>query len=321
MFFSRNLQEIRQELLTLNGIGPETADSILLYAGNQPIFVIDAYTKRIITRIPLLIKGDTYDEIQNFFEKELKKSVSTFVGVPFFTNHQNNDVEKAKGKIVYAEWNEKDKSIYVIAFVDREAYPHLCRGIEEGYVNGVSMGCSVEYSVCSICKNKAASQDDYCSHIKNLKGRKFTGRVTDVVTGQTREIKDAHVYEDNFGIRFIELSGVVDPACASCKIKDVYQNDKLAKAAVRCANDISVLQTVENFQKNASKEDVDKLNQALNILQEIAIKLIQNRANIEMEFSLIIIAKIIPYIFIGWLFAKLKFGNAELFVKYFINFR
>ena len=75
-----------------------------------------------------------------FSELELKKSVNTFVDVPFFTNHQNNDVEKAKGKVVYAEWNEKDKSIYVIAFVDREAYPHLCRGIEEGYANSVSMG-------------------------------------------------------------------------------------------------------------------------------------------------------------------------------------
>lgn len=124
-----------------------------------------------------------------------------------------------------------------------------------------------------------------CSHIKNLKGRKFTGRVTDTKTGQTKEVKDAPVFEDNYGIRFIELSGVVDPACASCKIKDVYQNDKLSKAATNCANTISVLQTSDNFHKNASKEDVDKLNQALNILQEIAIKLIQNRANIEMEFS------------------------------------
>lgn len=74
-FFSRKAHEIRQELLRINGIGPETADSMLLYAGNLPIFVVDAYTKRIGKRIPLPINGDTYDDIQNFFEKELQKTV------------------------------------------------------------------------------------------------------------------------------------------------------------------------------------------------------------------------------------------------------
>ncbi len=71
-FFKRNLKEIREELLMLNGIGPETADSILLYAGNQPIFVVDAYTKRICKRLPIDI-NPTYDEIQNFFQDDLSK--------------------------------------------------------------------------------------------------------------------------------------------------------------------------------------------------------------------------------------------------------
>ena len=70
-FFNRDLQEIRRELLSLNGIGPETADSILLYAGNHPIFVVDAYTKRICKRLPVEINGESYDEIQQYFEDEL----------------------------------------------------------------------------------------------------------------------------------------------------------------------------------------------------------------------------------------------------------
>lgn len=70
-FFDRDLQEIRNELLSLNGIGPETADSILLYAGNHPIFVVDAYTKRICKRLPVEINGESYDEIQQCFEDEL----------------------------------------------------------------------------------------------------------------------------------------------------------------------------------------------------------------------------------------------------------
>jgi len=72
-FFSRDLSDLRKELLSLNGIGPETADSILLYAGNLPIFVVDAYTKRICKRIPIYV-NISYEEIQDYFQTELSKT-------------------------------------------------------------------------------------------------------------------------------------------------------------------------------------------------------------------------------------------------------
>ena len=72
-FFNKNINDVREELLTINGIGHETADSIILYAGGMPIFVVDAYTKRLCERIPFNTKL-TYDEIQNFFQKELSKA-------------------------------------------------------------------------------------------------------------------------------------------------------------------------------------------------------------------------------------------------------
>jgi len=71
-FFNRNIMKIRGDLLSLNGIGPETADSILLYAGNLPTFVVDAYTKRLCKRIPFK-SGASYDEIQQHFQKEINK--------------------------------------------------------------------------------------------------------------------------------------------------------------------------------------------------------------------------------------------------------
>lgn len=74
-FFNRDLYEIREELLSLNGIGPETADSILLYAGGMPIFVVDAYTKRICKRLPLNT-NISYDEIQQYFENSIYKNYS-----------------------------------------------------------------------------------------------------------------------------------------------------------------------------------------------------------------------------------------------------
>ena len=72
IFFQKDINNIRQELLNINGIGPETADSIILYAGNLPIFVVDAYTKRICRRLPM----DTnlsYKDIQLFFQKNLSE--------------------------------------------------------------------------------------------------------------------------------------------------------------------------------------------------------------------------------------------------------
>ena len=71
-FFNKELQEIRKELLSLNGLGPETADSILLYAGNLPIFVVDAYSKRMCERLPLYTNL-TYKDIQHYFQNELLK--------------------------------------------------------------------------------------------------------------------------------------------------------------------------------------------------------------------------------------------------------
>jgi len=74
-FFSQDLTEIRNELLSLQGIGPETADSILLYAGNYPTFVVDAYTKRICKRVPIKVLNDSYDEIKYYFENELQRTI------------------------------------------------------------------------------------------------------------------------------------------------------------------------------------------------------------------------------------------------------
>ncbi len=72
LFFDRNMKDIRDELLSMNGIGPETADSIILYAGDLPIFVVDAYTKRLCKRLPLKT-GSSYDEIQDYFQEQIKK--------------------------------------------------------------------------------------------------------------------------------------------------------------------------------------------------------------------------------------------------------
>ncbi|MDP8266345.1 MAG: endonuclease III domain-containing protein [Candidatus Aceula meridiana] len=71
-------QLLRRQLLSVNGIGPETADSILLYALNKSFFVVDAYTKRILLRHKLILKDATYDEVQEIFMKSLIQNTKLF---------------------------------------------------------------------------------------------------------------------------------------------------------------------------------------------------------------------------------------------------
>lgn len=68
-------ETLREKLLAVNGIGPETADSILLYALEKPIFVIDAYTKRILSRHFLGPQNADYHPLQKFFMSHLKPDV------------------------------------------------------------------------------------------------------------------------------------------------------------------------------------------------------------------------------------------------------
>ena len=66
--FAQPTANLRSELLALNGVGPETADSILLYAGNHPVFVVDAYTRRILERHGIIGPKTGYAEIRSLIE-------------------------------------------------------------------------------------------------------------------------------------------------------------------------------------------------------------------------------------------------------------
>jgi endonuclease-3 related protein len=72
------LDEARERLLARPGIGPETADSILLYAAGRPAFVVDAYTRRIFERVGILRGGETYAEVRQIFMHALPKDVTLY---------------------------------------------------------------------------------------------------------------------------------------------------------------------------------------------------------------------------------------------------
>lgn len=71
-------ESLRRELLGINGIGQETCDSILLYAFNRPVFVVDAYTKRIFSRHGLFTENPPYGSVQDIFMKDLPSDIKIF---------------------------------------------------------------------------------------------------------------------------------------------------------------------------------------------------------------------------------------------------
>jgi endonuclease III related protein len=76
--FRTDLAELRAELLSINGIGPETADSILLYAGNLPTFVVDAYTHRVLARHGWIDFDAGYHQIQEYMISSLPQDAQLY---------------------------------------------------------------------------------------------------------------------------------------------------------------------------------------------------------------------------------------------------
>jgi endonuclease III related protein len=72
--FAQPTEKLRAELLELNGVGPETADSILLYAGNHPVFVVDAYTRRVLLRHGIIGERAGYEEIRSLIEHAISSA-------------------------------------------------------------------------------------------------------------------------------------------------------------------------------------------------------------------------------------------------------
>ncbi|MCC7475740.1 MAG: endonuclease III domain-containing protein [Pirellulales bacterium] len=76
--FGKNMESLREQLLGIHGIGPETADAILLYAGGMPSFVVDSYTHRILARHGWIGYEADYHEIKDYFELALPQDPQLF---------------------------------------------------------------------------------------------------------------------------------------------------------------------------------------------------------------------------------------------------
>ncbi|MEM0369713.1 MAG: hypothetical protein QXE80_03340 [Pyrobaculum sp.] len=101
-----------------------------------------------------------------FPEEELKKSYHTFKDAHVFELHKNDDPAKAIGRVLAAFWNDKMKRVELVIEVDKvKGYKYL-QQLERGETVDVSMGCKVEYDVCSICGNRSKTRLEYCDHLR-----------------------------------------------------------------------------------------------------------------------------------------------------------
>ena len=166
--------------------------------------------------------GDYFSEeelLKDYEDQQGNKmpAYKTFEGVPIYTNHENNDVVKSKGAVVTAEWDDKEKCVWCTFYIDEESYPDIARGVRVGYIHDVSMGCQVQSGKCSECGNIAVTEKDYCECLKKSKGKSRNGR---------------KIYEENFDLKFIELSLVGDGAFDSCEIVAIYDSEDILEKAM-----------------------------------------------------------------------------------------
>jgi len=274
---------------------------------------IEKNPDNLFVKVFAIKANEVNDNGDCFSEEELKKAAHTFVGVPVFVNHQNDNVENARGKVVHSWYDEPSKGVYCINMVDRAAYPRLARGIEEGYITGTSMGAQVTYSICSICHNKAHTADEFCTHIKGGKNRKISGKYdckyhdspckpTDPCPldgkkkNEEHELihKEAKVYEWNYDIKFIEDSFVVNPACHDCLVCDILNLDnvktkvadkieELKKVASRLSGAVDTMKD-GSLEKTAGKAELQALTQAMNLMEHVARSMMAQKQQIQLDY-------------------------------------
>jgi len=144
-----------------------------------------------------------------FSHEELIKKYKTFIGKAVFLDHDDEDINKARGIILDAVYNPNGYFVELLEAIDAKAYPQLALAIKNNHVTDTSMGCYIGKAICSICGHVSVDEDDQCEHVKNYKGLTYNG---------------LPVFEDNRDIVFFEDSIVTEGADHEAKIMERVAN-------------------------------------------------------------------------------------------------
>jgi hypothetical protein len=184
---------------------------------------------------------------------DLLQDYPSFKRALTFVEH-NQDLEKARGKCIDAIARKMPDTILVdVLFSVDKKHADLVDNIKNGIINAVSMGCSTEKTICSICGNEAKDQSQYCSHIKNQKGS-----IVRCSDGKSRRV--AELCKGN---TFFDVSLVANPAFAGAIFRKILSSEQLGTQLL--ANLIS--SKLESFSK-----DGNTFLKAASIDTEIEIK-------------------------------------------------
>jgi hypothetical protein len=189
-----------------------------------------------------------------FPDEHLRKSFKTFVGVGLYKDHDSDSIDKAIGKVLWAEYivpNEGNPYVETICAVDKQLAPDLARRVESGIATSVSMGCSVREAECGVggCGNIARNPQELCQHM--MPGFGVKGR---------RNPDGSTIYEINRGIQFTELSLVTVPADPTARIFEVYAKLEERKASMSRAD---FVQELVRIAESATAEQMSGLREYL----------------------------------------------------------
>lgn len=187
--------------------------------------------------------------------EEIEKAYPTFVGKGLYLNHDSDKAEKAVGKIIdaYLVKDELAKRAWVecICKIDKIAHPDIARQVQVGVIDAVSMGCTCETAVCSVCDTEMHTKDDFCDHMKTGLLRKFQKKTGEEIT----------CYSINRGLNFNELSLVNIPADPDAKIHKII-------AQKVCGLQQINLEKLAGVLNDLSEDQLEKLNTILDFLLE-----------------------------------------------------
>ncbi len=156
----------------------------------------------------------------------LQKSYKSFIGAHNFVEHIQVE-ELSKGKIIDAVLRDIGDSLYVdILVATNKKHTDLVQQIISGQMNAMSMGCSVDYTLCTKCGNVASDETEMCKHIKYEKGNVFYDE-----KGNKHRVAELCGHEsegDNGGVTFIEASWVATPAFKGAVARNTLDIQKVA---------------------------------------------------------------------------------------------
>ena len=175
-----------------------------------------------------LVKPDTTKYINNnqdcWERKLLLASFRTFVGGENYVEHIQIP-ELSKGKLLDAAARDLGDTVYVDILIatDRKHKP-LITAIKNGSLQTLSMGCQVEFTICTKCGNTAYDETQLCPHIRFFKGNKFIDE-----QGIERKIAElcGHINEEPGSVKFIEASWVANPAFEGAVLRQVISPEEI----------------------------------------------------------------------------------------------